>query len=177
MHRVQRGVRLGLAPGGRDPNPPKFVTEEVQRLGDEEEGLHRQLSSIEHIERVQDEAIEIHLERSRVAELEAVLAAPDLSKVRQCLVNLIEGIEVRGDDDVWMLVGEGPLGTDDLRLIPAAVEGSPGKETATGHERGARSRSLVSVVGATGIEPAGLPLRFATGFPAGTSSSLRGGPM
>ncbi len=131
-----------------NPDLPRIVSDELRRLADEQADLDRQLEGVEHLERLQDEAIENHLERTRVAELEAVLAAPNLEKVRRCLGALIEGVEVREDDSVWLLVGEGPLGTDDLRL---ALDGErpEADKTTTGQEREAPSRSLVRMVGAT----------------------------
>ena len=55
---------------------------------------------------------------------------------RRCLLALIEGMEVREDDSAWLLVGEGPLATDDIRL--AIDRQSPEAENATtGQERDA----------------------------------------
>ena len=93
-------------------------------------------------------ATEAHLARFRVAEVEGMLAVPNLDKVRHCLVSLIERVEVREDGRAWMLVGEEPLGTDDLRLLPQAEDPEAGNTT-TGHERDARNRSLERVVGAS----------------------------
>ena len=133
---------------------------ENERVVAEGRLLDRELAAFERLAARRDEEIERHVVRSRVQRLSEVLDAPNLDGVRRALVDLVETVEVREDGSCWLLVGEGPLGTQDLLIAPQGASGDgsvamPEMEPATqGEQQGSTSGSLVRVVGATGFEPA-----------------------
>jgi hypothetical protein len=63
-----------------------------------------------------------------------------------------EGTQVRWDGTGWLLLGEGPLGTDGLRFL-RTDEADEGVNTTTGQRRDSDDRSPVRVVGASRVEP------------------------
>lgn len=79
--------------------------------------------------------------------------------MREALRNVIVSIEAREDGSFWLLVGEGPLGTDDLALItPPDNDGGGGgrgrrTNTPPGQPVGPTRGSRICMVGASRHHP------------------------
>ncbi len=161
--RVLTAIKAGL--------PLKGLREEAENLAERRQQIGGEVARLAKLEAAQAAQISEHLKSTRVRHLREVLSAPDLQEVRLALRELIIGIEGRRDGSFWLLVGEGPLGSDDLTLLSdpghgdGPTEPSPTTESsgptpedeeiaAPRGARGAAGRSRICVVGATGFEPA-----------------------
>ncbi len=124
-----------------------------ERLAEQRGRIAGEVERIERLESLRNSRLDTHLAKRRFRHLRDVLDAPDLDGVRRTLKDVIVGVEARTDGSFWLLVGEGPLGTEDLGLlretaaVPKARRPRPGPESP-------RSGSRICMVGATGFEPA-----------------------
>ena len=187
--RLVKAIREGIALPG--------IKEEAERLARQREGVASEVERVERLDAMRGRTVDEHLRANRIQHLRDVLDVEDLDKVRLALQDLIVGVEAREDGSFWLLVGEGPLGTDNLQLLDAPQEGGLGsshengqegedaptssstrRQTTGGEPRGSAPRSLERVVGATGIEPAQVaPPPSAAGLAALMASSCPGGPV
>ena len=83
----------------------------AEELSEQQHAIAGEIERIDRLESLRDARTDAHLSQNRVRHLRDVLHAPDLTKVRGALQDLIVGVEARTDGTFWLLVGEGPLGT------------------------------------------------------------------
>ncbi len=155
--------------------PLAALREEAEGLAERRLKIHDEIERLSVLESAREVRLDDHRRTTRLSNLREALEAPDLQEVRAALRDLIVGIEAREDGSFWLLVGEGPLGSDDLVLLPptdkepggAAVQSSPEgnaresrvkpqgrRRTPPGRATGTSRGSRICMVGATGLEPA-----------------------
>ena len=89
---------------------------------------------IEELEAALSHRVDHHLATNRIRGLRDVLEAPDLDEVRSALAELVAGVQGRADGSSWLLVGEGPLGTEDIRLLPLDDPEGAERTRPSGHD-------------------------------------------
>ena len=150
------------------------VREEATRLQERRAALERERGQVAMLHRLQAAAAQRQTSSRPLARLRDILDLPDLGEVREALREVIVRIEIGGEGDPRLVIGEGPLeplprgdglptlsdmtslagrdaaGSLDSRVRPALPAGD-------GHGAvplGTRPVSRLFVVGATGFEPA-----------------------
>ena len=168
------------------------VREEATRLQERRAALERERGQVAMLQRLQAAAAQREISRRPLAHLRDILELPDLSEVRESLREIIVRIEVGGEGDPRLVVGEGPLeplpsgdgvptlgdmttlaGRDAGGLLDSRVR--PALPAGDGHGAvplGTRPVSRLFVVGATGFEPARSP-HECTGWAARDAAGLR----
>jgi hypothetical protein len=161
--RILDAIKAGL--------PLDGLRAEAEQIAGRREQIRHRLERLDALEDASERRVDDYLKANPVKHFREVLDAPDLDEVRTVLKELTVSIDARADGSFWLLIGEGPLGSDDLALIPPNDDGgghrapapessgrsttSAAKYTATPGEPGGPARgSRICMVGATGIEPA-----------------------
>ena len=145
------------------------MREEAERLGAKRAELEQQRGRLTLLRGVQEDAIESRLATSRLKHLREILTLPDVSEIRLALMELIVRIEIGGDGEMSLLIGDGPMeplppGLEDLDgggpLTSESTASPVSRSTPASHyppgarPLGRRPGSRICVVGAPGFEPA-----------------------